>query len=62
MLRTIFHHVANDEDDFAHCFGRPTDCYCEPEVDDLGTDYVGIEHRLIKHQDMTGRAKEAMYG
>ena len=55
MARTIWHHVIVSDDAFDHAYGRPTDCYCEPEVTDLGGG-----HRVVRHQDMS--RKEAIYG
>jgi len=52
IIRTEWHHIAIDEDTFHHNFGLPTDCYCEPEIDLLGEDRNGVEHRIIRHQDM----------
>ena len=39
----IWHHMAVAEDEWPHTYGKPTDCYCEPEVriiDDV--------HRLVE--------------
>lgn len=53
VFKAIWHHMAIEEDGFPHVFGGPTDCYCEPEVADLGKG-----HRLVTHQDMTGKTRE----
>ncbi len=59
MIHAIFHHVIVASDEWPHVYGKPTDCYCEPEVTDLGGG-----HRVVSHQDMTGRVpvKEIRYG
>jgi hypothetical protein len=57
-----WHHVLVEGDEFPHIFARPTDCYCEPEVNRLGNDAMGYEHRVIRHQDMTGKARKQYAG
>ena len=58
MPVVIGHHMMVASDEWPHVYGRPTDCYCEPEVDDLGW-----PHRLVRHQDMTGKpVKEVSHG
>jgi len=55
ILKLVWHHVIDAQDDFAHSYGelkKPGDCYCEPEIDKLGCDAMGLEHRVVRHQDM----------
>ena len=54
-MKVIWHHVIVASDTWPHEYARPTDCYCEPEVTDLGGG-----HRVVRHQDMS--RKEAIYG
>jgi hypothetical protein len=49
-VKVIWHHVMVESDEWGHVFGRPTDCYCEPEVDIID----GV-HRVVRHQDMSGK-------
>jgi hypothetical protein len=61
IFRSAWHHVMVESDNFGHAFGKPTDCYCEPKIDFLGTDRMGIEHRVVRHQDMTGKRRMATW-
>lgn len=36
-------------------FGGGADCYCEPEVMDLGDDKTGQPARVFKHRRLLGR-------
>lgn len=52
-LRAIFHHMVVAGDTFPHVYGRPTDCYCEPEMD-----WLDELHVVVKHQDMTAKEEK----
>ncbi len=52
VSKIIWHHVVNADDGYDHSFVIPGDCFCEPEIDKLGTDVMGIEHRVLRHQDL----------
>lgn len=52
IFRIVWHHLVVADDRFPHVLGGPTDCYCEPEVDDLGNGPGMLEHRVVRHQDM----------
>ena len=52
-VRVIWHHVIVGSDNWPHRYGKPTDCFCEPEIDDLGDG-----HKVVRHQDMEGRLYE----
>jgi hypothetical protein len=65
MLKVIWHHMMADGDEYPHSYGKPTDCYCEPEVDVLSGEHELVSHRVVRHQDMTGRSierREVRYG
>ena len=63
-MKVIWHHMMVATDEWPHIFGRPTDCWCEPEVDDLGAtpESCGSPHRVVRHQDMTGKKQEVSNG
>jgi len=55
MNKAIWHHMVVEGDRYAHCFRTSTSCYCEPEIENLGTDAIGIVHKVLTHQDLTRR-------
>lgn len=55
IKKLVIHHQTVAGDQFPHVFALASDCYCEPEVDDLGDDRMGIPIRLFRHQDMRGK-------
>jgi len=65
MLKVVWHHMMVGRDEWPHCYGKPTDCYCEPEVDVLSAPHELTSHRVVRHQDMTGKSierREVRYG
>lgn len=51
----IFHHVVGDGDGYPHAVHLRADCYCEPEMEDLGWDCQGFWHKVVRHQDLRGK-------
>lgn len=58
MIRVVWHHMMSAHDEWPHVYGKPTDCWCEPEVDVLSMAEELISHRVVRHQDMTGKPQE----
>ena len=61
MIRVVWHHKIFNTDAYQHSWGRPTDCWCEPEVDVLSGPQELVSHRVVRHQDMSLKdPKEAL--
>lgn len=58
LSKVIWHQVISADDTYEHGLFNPGDCFCEPEVDKLGCDVMGFEHRVLRHQDMSHYAKK----
>ena len=59
----IWHHMMVASDEWPHVFGKPSDCWCEPEVDELNQRWEIMRHNVVRHQDMTGKPVKAVsYG
>ncbi len=48
-------HVYPIAESHMHSFSGGADCYCEPEIENHGTDTIGMPVRLFVHQILLAR-------